>query len=180
MYNAYTIPIRNVSLLFETGDLRHLSKIWMPNFLLRGKYKRFIDYYNKWFNNGDKKKFSQLADSWYTLKLRNKAVNLLPNLYYALVWTDDKEPKEIYKEIYGKYPETEQDYKRIIDEINKLNDMLSVIDKPKTEEGVSFSDLIPLIELSREGIPIDRTITLFEFYKIYKSELSKHGNNGDK
>jgi hypothetical protein len=180
MYNAYTIPIRNVSLLFETGNLRHLSKFWMPKFLLIRRYKNLINQYNAWFNKEDKKKISNLADSWYVLKLKNKAVNLLPNLYYALVWADDSKARELYKELYGKYPEKEEGYNKIINEITTLNDKLSVLDNTKDEkEGISFSDLIPLIELSRDGIVIDRTITLFEFYKIYKTELEKHGNSGD-
>lgn len=176
MYNAYNIPISRVSLLFETKDLKYLSRYWMPNIVLSFLYKKFIKKYNEFFNEKDSKK--AIGDNWIILRLKNKMNNLFPALYYALIYGGRDRDREIYKEHFGKYPETVEDLNRIVSEIGRLSDKLDILNSSQKEEkqGLSFSELVPAVEGSR-NIPIDRNITLFEFYELYKIEIKKWQQN---
>jgi hypothetical protein len=170
VYNAYNIPIQNVSLLFETQDLGHLSKHWMPKFLLRFTYKRFIEKYNEWFS--DKSVSSVINDSLYILRLKNKIENILPLIHTILKITpDSKLANEGFEEEFGRKYKGENDLKLIENKIENLQLKL-----PKeaivNNKGISFSTLISLVESSR-GIGIDRNITLYDFKNIYEIEREK-------
>ena len=170
MYNAYNIPISRVSLLFETKDAGHLSKYWMPNFLLSIIYKRFEKKYDEFFNPSKK---NDLVDNWLELKLKNLVNNYLPAMYYSLIYGSDAESKRQFKERYGKEPESTEDLDRIVKDIEKILDQLKVLDfKPKDDSGVSFSSLVALIENSR-GVPIERSMTLWDFKQIHDIEIAK-------
>ena len=176
MYNAYNIPISRVSLLFETNDFGYLSKIWIPKIYLIFKYRKFIKKYNEWFNNADEKK--DLVNEWTLLRLRNKARNLFPFLYYSLVYSPNNELRDIFTEHFGKFPEKEDDLQLIIDRINKLNDQLAVLETPRdnNNQSLTFAQTVALVEGSR-NIPISRNISLFEFYGLYKTETEKWQQN---
>jgi len=168
MYNAFNIPISNVSLLFKTQDLKYLSKIWLPRPILAWLYSRFIIQYNIFFNPSEKTK----QQDWLLLRLENKANNIYPAMFYGLIYGDDKKTKELFKEYFGKYPETEADLDMIVAEIGRINDKLSFINPVSEKEGIEFAKLVALIETSR-GLPIDRSITLYEFYELYTIEIEK-------
>ena len=169
MYNAYNIPIYRVGLLYETKNVRHLSKYWMPNFLLAIIYIRFQKKYDEFFNI---KSNNGLVDDWHILKLKNMVNNYLPALYYSLIYGENDESKRQYKELFNKEPETTEDLNLIVDRINKIIDQLSIIDNKPEKENISFSKLVALIEGSR-GIPIDRNITLWDFKQIHDIEIEK-------
>jgi hypothetical protein len=171
MYNAHNIPISRVSLLFETKELRHLSRYWMPNFLLGLIYKRFEKKYDEFFNPT---KNDKLVDNWYELKLKNLVNNYLPALYYSLVYGSDTESKRQYKERYGKEPETTEDLNRIVKDIEKILDQLKVLAfvPENKDNSITFSKLVALIENSR-GVPVERSMTLWDFKQIHDIEIEK-------
>lgn len=142
----------------------------MPKFLLRFAYLKFEKKYNEFFNI---KKENKLADDWYVLRLRNTVNNYLPALYYGILYGNDDEIKERFKNKFGKYPETAEDLNMIVKEIDRLLDMLKVLDsQTDNEDGIGFSELVALIENSR-GIPINRDITLWDFKQIHDIEVKK-------
>lgn len=174
MYNAHNIPIGRVSLLFETKNVRHLSKYWMPQFLLALIYKRFEKKYDEFFNPA---KGNKLVGNWFELKLKNLVNNYLPAMYYSLIYGDSENSKRQFKERYGKYPESTDDLNRIVKDIEKILDQLKVIAfVPKDENSITFSKLVALIENSR-GIPISRNITLWDFKQIHDIEIEKWQQN---
>jgi len=171
MYNAYNIPISRVSLLFETKDAGHLSKYWMPKFLLAFIYNRFENKYNEFFNP---EKDDKLVDGWFELKLKNLVNNYLPALYYSLIYGNNEESKRQYKERYGKEPETTDDLNRIVKDIEKILDQLKVIAfvPESNQNSITFSKLVALIENSR-GVPVERSMTLWDFKQIHDIEIEK-------
>jgi hypothetical protein len=141
----------------------------MPNFLLALIYRKFQKKYDEFFNI---KRNKGLVDDWFVLKLKNLIGGVLPGMYYALLYGEDESAKEQYKKRFGKDPETVEDLNLIVNQINKIMDQLSVLDNKPEEKGVSFSELVALIENSR-GIPIDRNITLWDFKQIHDLEITK-------
>ncbi len=169
MYNAFNIPISNVSLLFKTQDLKYLSKRWLPRFILAWIYSRFIKQYNIFFNPHEKTK----QQDWYLLNMENKANNIYPALFYALIYGNDQKSRDLFEEHFGKAPDTQDDLNMIIAEINRLNDKLAAISPSKADsKGIEFAKLVAIVETSRT-IPIDRSTTLYEFYELYKIEIEK-------
>ena len=175
MYNAYNIPISNLGLLFKTGMLSHMSRIWMPSIILAFFYKKLKKQYDEWFGLDTKK---EMVGDWSVLRMRNKINNLYPLLYYSVIYDNSQKTKELYKKHFGNYPESDEDLTRIVDRIEKLKDQLGVVESKenKDDDYISFSRLIAIVEDSK-GIQIDRKMTLYDFYELYQNEMAKWQRN---
>ena len=117
-------------------------------------------------------KTKDISNDWFILKLKNKVNNLLPALYYALVYYNDDSSREIFKELFGNYPYGKDDLMRIVKEIGRLSDKLEGYETQDESPSLQFSEIIPMIEDSR-NMPVDRNISLWDFKQIYDRELQK-------
>jgi len=95
-------------------------------------------------------------------------------IHQGITSCEGKKSKELFKAVFGKEYESKDDLKLIINEANRLNDKMSILERPKTGQSMTFSQLVTMIETIR-NLPIDRKLKLFEFKNIYETELSKNG-----
>ena len=157
---AYRLSIRDVSRYFETGKL----------FKFKLQENQFLNQYNRLFNSNEIK--SHFNRDIQRLRLFNK-FNLLRAVYNSfLSGAECVNSKEVFKETFGREWEfTDENFELLRKKAKFFSDKLK--DVPvKQEEGITFSELIAMVENSR-GIQIDRKMKLFEFHKIYELELKK-------
>ena len=96
-------------------------------------------------------------------------------MYDSLTTCDALNARGEFKKMFGKDYESIEDLKLITNLAEQIGDKLKNAVSPIKKEGVTFVDLIGMVEMSR-NIPIDRKIKLFEFYKMYQTELKKWNN----
>ena len=162
---VYKLSIQQVALIFEAKDLSCFG-IFNRN----KKHLQFTHEYNELFNSGsDKKHFNAKK---FLLKLYIKHQKLRA-MYDALTTCEAVNSNAEFKLMFGKEFKTINDLKLVTNEANRINDKMGVLNQPQ-EKGndISFSQLVIMIETSR-NIPINRNIKLYEFYEMYKNELSK-------
>jgi hypothetical protein len=158
---VYSVSIKEAIVFFETGKLK-VNKA------------QFNNEFNELFNKSEyEAAFNRNIDY---LRLSNK-VEELKAIYYSLLYADGENAKKRFKELFGKdFEGTEEDIKKINDKAKFFIDKIKSMPKPK-DSGLSFADIVTIVENSR-GINVDRSMSVFEFYKIYELELKKWKNNG--
>lgn len=163
---VYKLSIRQVSLIFESGDLSCFGFLFRKR-----KFDSFKVEYDKYFNVNTDKQFNSDV---FLLKLKNKAFNILPALYSDLMTVCSDEAKQTYLEYFGNEFKDISQLEPILKKINFLKEKISSI--PDTaiskDKGLSFADVVILIESSINRY-IDREMKLYEFKKIYDIELKK-------
>lgn len=161
---VYKLTIQQVSLIFEADDLSCFGRN------AKRKHLDFIKEYNELFNSGHNNK--QFDNAKFMLRMYIKHLKLRV-MYDSLSTCEAKNSVAEFKEIFGKEFESIDDLKMLTNEAQRINDKMTIMSAPKkTDNGISFSKLINIVETSR-GIPIDRNIKLFQFKEMYDTELEK-------
>lgn len=165
-YWVYKLTIEQVSLIFESSNYSFFGL-----FNRSKKLAKFIEEYNRLFNlnSGDK----ELNTDIFILKLGVKRMKLRA-MYNALLFGPGANAKKEFAEMFGHEFTGLKDFKLIVDEGNRLQDKIKML-QPGTKQNdksITFNQLVIMVETSR-GLPIDRNIKLYEFKKMYDIELTK-------
>lgn len=100
-------------------------------------------------------------------------------MYDALSVYEAPNCRKEFSEMFGHDFMPPHDLKRISDKYAFFGDKLSLLipnkktNKPK--ESMTFIDVVLLTELSR-GLQIDRNILLYDFHRMFRTELKKWTN----
>ena len=93
----------------------------------------------------------------------------------TVCWCNPIMMKEEDGKIKKQISDTEKKINAINDKAKFFIDKLKSQIKPETKNGLTFSELVAIVENSRQ-IQIDREMKLFEFHRIYELELKKWKN----
>jgi hypothetical protein len=121
------------------------------------------------FNSGGDAK--QLGTDRHLFKLYLKHTKLRA-MYDSLTTCVGENAVAEFKEIFGHEFKSIDDLKLLTGEAERVNDKMKILSVPNKKEGISFSKLINIVEVSR-GITIDRNIKLFQFKDMYDTEIEK-------
>ena len=135
-----------------------------------GEHDAFLKEYNELFNSAESTK--ALNSERFLLKLQVKHM-LLKAMYDSLTTCEAVNARDEFKLMFRKDYEDIEDLKLITNLAEQLGGKMKGMTTPKAKgEGMSFIDVLQLVEISR-NIQINRQLILFEFYKMYKTELKK-------
>ena len=182
----YTISIDEFSRLLTTDNYNIVCKIWLPKYLSKIGYVRLMNQYNELFNK-DKIKEMFLSDAYKlilyntinnTLKGLRISVDLLLKYEKNISKNDIKIIKEEFKKRYGIYPEKKEHIQYIDNEIRKKSYKLKEANKQKTENNITFEDVIFYVQSILNIGYINRDMSLYAFYTQYKEATKKIKQNG--
>lgn len=157
---VYKVSIREAGIYFDTDSFKYGKRA----------ARRFQNEYNDLFNKNEISK--AISKNFDLFRLQSK-IDELKAIYYSLIYADGENARERFKILFGKeFEYTENDINRINDKAKFYIDKINALPKPKEEKGITFNELIAIVENSR-GITIDREMKVFEFHKIYELELKK-------
>ena len=188
--DQYNITLEEVSMMFETDNIKVLSKYSiLPIKIIKPYHKHFMIIFSEMFNS--KEIESLIEDDNTKLRIIHRVYNILTPLYwlllnYRFVSSEKKKLfKDKYKEIMGRDYNSDEDLKLIIGEIKrlkeKLTDFNNIPQKVIKNQKVSFEEVITYTENVLERT-IDRRMKLFQFKREYdlavkkaKQQERKHG-----
>ncbi|MCK5605271.1 hypothetical protein KAR91_25490 [Candidatus Pacearchaeota archaeon] len=165
---AYKLTVGQVALIYEADDL---GVFGMDK---EKKFEQFNIEFNDLFNNAfHKKQFnSDLVIQKMQLKMQK-----LRAMYDALSVCEAPNCREEFKLMFGHDFNLPDDLKLITDKYAFYGDKLPLLIPRNNEakESMTFIDVVLLTEISR-GLQIDRNILLYDFHRMYKTELKKWTN----
>ena len=171
--------------MLETGNISLVCRYWMPRFLCRHGYIKFMTMFDEIFSGSDK----DFKQEVIRIMMWNKLKNILPMMHTLLATEDNEYAAELFEHYYGKKPESLDDLELIRNEIKRLSDRYKIMfRKKKVEapvESVTFENIIQGVETVLEKPHIPRSIVLYQFEEYYKLGLrriaeikaSKHGKH---
>lgn len=177
--DKYTLSIQDVSVIFEKDSPRLISTVWLPGFILRRYYARFLMEFSEMFNGHQME--SLLSDDIYRLKIINRVNNILFPMYQGLalelfISREIPEFRKMYEEVMGRKYNGKEDLKAIIKEIERLKSKLAevpaaemVVSKNKK---LSFEQVIANTEVILDR-SLDRNMKLFQFKKQYDLAIAR-------
>lgn len=160
---VYKLTIDQVSLIFEANDLSCFGRDENK------KYLEFIKEYNEMFNSGSDIK--QFDTDKFLLRLYTKHLKLRI-MYDSLTTCVGENSVKEFKEMFGHEFGDIDDLKLLTGEAERVNDKMKILSVSNKKEGISFSKLVNIVEVSR-GITIGRNIKLFQFKDMYDTEIEK-------
>ncbi len=93
-------------------------------------------------------------------------------MYDALATGKGKYSRQEFNRMFGRKYESIEDLKLLVNESERIVNKMETLKVPVKEEGLSFSQLLVIVEVSR-GIAIEQNTKLYKFYDMYKIELDK-------
>lgn len=173
--NRYTLTIQDVSELFETENPRLLCRCWLPGFLVRRIYTRFLVEFAEMFNGREVQ--GLIMDDIYRLKIMNRVNNILWPMSMIILLNDTHPDfRKMYEEIMGRPYRSRDDIKLIIKEIERLKSKLeeagSPMDKVQASSKLSFEQVIAHTEVMLDR-SLDRNMKLYQFKKQYDLAIAR-------
>lgn len=184
VYDKYTISLRRLTTMLETGDIRMIKKHWYCPWFIRNRgYKAIMDNVNNIFGNGDKNQGFDDMNLWlYMDKKRLIIEGALLSVQYEF---GCERCNELYLSSTGRQlPESKENAiaelkKKLNSTIVRMNSLSKHISEIKemseesNDESTTLNGIIEKISIYWLEQPIDRNIMLFEFEAKYKEAVEK-------
>ena len=168
IHNKYTMTLSRLSQMMETGNVGLMLRWgWLPGFVLKRRLAGIMAYVAEMFNADALDE--GVEQSVMMMKALNLANNLLPSLYFGLLYTKDERYVKEYENRYGKKPEFASDLREITKEIERLARKIKALSaqKPREKkEPVSLEKIITNTEAILDR-GIDRNMKLYQFKEQY-------------
>jgi galactokinase/mevalonate kinase-like predicted kinase len=164
-YTIYTMTLRRMSLMLETNRWRMAG--WR-----KSHYVALMQAFDEMFAQGQD---VVMHNEFTKIQMYNKIKNMLPILYMSLLLQPDDYSREVYKDLFGKYPDKGEDLTLILNEIKRMTKRYMMMFSKKQEQPVgdfSFEDVIVGVESVLEH-PIDRDLVLYQFKTYYDLALKR-------
>lgn len=177
MHTPYTMTLNRCSLMFETENTLLMCR-YVPVWGHRRAYNKFLNEFSEMFSSQSRSRI--MDNSSLQISMYNRINNLLPALYFGLMFDCNPELEKYYKEKYGKEFKELADLNVIVSEMNRLRDkyreLFAAQQEKKaviqTEVKINFENLIVQCENTLE-LSISRDIKVFQFKSYYDNTLKK-------
>lgn len=171
-HTRHTINIGNLAIMLDAKDQSKVKRlnIPLPKKMVKKAYEKLLIEVNETLNKTALER--ELESGVLRVKLYNKAFNLYPALVTLVSLTWDQEHRDKIKEITGIELVKLEDRESLINETKRLQDKYKELIVKKSDDGVSFSQVIISTEIVLD-FSISRNIKLFEFQYYMKAASDK-------
>ena len=162
-HTIYSMPLNRYSRMDATGNIRLVSRIWLPKFILNKQYLSFQVEVGRLFGGND-----IFENDIIRLTLYNR-ITLYKSALLALTYEPENATMvKWWVDTFG----GDVDLERLKNEIERMVFRYKELEKVDPPKQKLFEDIVGRVEVIL-GYSINRNITLFEFKSLYDNALKK-------
>jgi len=179
-HDRYSITLGRVSMMLDKGDINMTKRFPIP--LPRRWTEEAYSYMMITITMmmGKREIGIKANEQLLKISMYNKINNILPALFYGLTIskTPPAEMMEYFKNQYGHYPKSSQDFDLILQDIKRLSGKYAEIfadvkaETPAKEAKLNFEKLILSLEITLERA-IDRNCKLYQLEQFYEAAVER-------